>query len=220
MTKRSTRTYLIQGLTLLVVALFCFLSYEISTLFTENAETNKDLSYVSYEILTDNAMPVSETIENTKEVGAEKHESIIRPYTNSEVTIGKTYYNYEDDEKSQEKSIVYYENTYIQNTGVDYVSKKEFDVNSIENGIVEKITEDDLAGTTVKIKHDNNIISIYSSLKDVSVKEKDQVSKGQIIGKSSTNAIGEELGNHLHFELYKDNKIVNPENFFKNDKVE
>lgn len=222
MTKKSTRTYLIQGLTLLVIALFFFLGYEITTLFTEKEETNNNLSYVSYEILSDNAMPVSEPLDNTAEVVAEKsinENDVIRPYTDSNVKVGKTYYNYEDKEENQENSIIFYENTYMQNTGVDYVSKKEFDVNSIADGKVEKIIEDDINGTTIKIKHNNNLISVYSSLKNIQVKENDEVTKGQIIGKSATNSIGEDLGNHLHFELYKDNKLVNPEDVF-NNKVE
>ena len=222
MMNEKTRSYLVKSLTLLIIALCCFLGYTLTKAFTDNSETDDNLSYVSYEILTDNAMPVTETNENTTEVIAQQNQNInvVRPYTSSDVKIGKNYYNYQDDEKKQEDSIIYYENTYIQNTGIDYVSKNEFDIQSIDNGIIEKISEDDISGTTIKIKHDNNLISIYSSLKDLKVKEKDTVTKGQIIGKSGTNAIGEDLGNHLHFEIYKDNKLINPEDFFNQNKVE
>lgn len=222
MMKEKTRSYLVKGLTLLIIALFCFLGYTITKAFTDNKEGNDNLSYVSYEILTDNAMPVTETPENTTEVIAteDSNTSIIRPYSSTDVKIGKNYYNYQDNEKKQEDSIIYYENTYIQNTGIDYVSKNEFDIQSIDNGTIEKVSEDDLNGTTIRIKHNNNIISIYSSVKDLKVKENDKVTKGQVIGKSGTNSIGEELGNHLHFELYKDNKLINPEDFFNQNKVE
>ena len=116
-----------------------------------------------------------------------------------------------------ENSIIYYENTYIQNTGVDYTSKEVFDVNAIADGTVIAVKKDDIVGNTVKIEHNNDMISVYQSINEVSVKEKDQVTKGQVIGKSGTNSIGSDLGNHLHFELYKNNILVNPEEVFANN---
>ena len=65
----------------------------------------------------------------------------------------KSYYDYKAEEENQEASIIYYENTYIQNTGVDYVSKEVFDVNSIADGTVISVTQDDIVGQTIKIKH-------------------------------------------------------------------
>ena len=35
-----------------------------------------------------------------------------------------------------------------------------------------------------------------------------------MIGKSGTNSIDKELGNHLHFELYLNSQVVNPEDYF------
>ena len=148
-------------------------------------------------------MPVISEQENTS--------AIMRPYTADKVEIGKSFYDYNSDETTQEGSVIYYENTYIQNTGVDYTSKEEFDVNAIADGTVISVTKDDIVGTTVKIEHANNMISIYQSIKDVKVKENDQVTIGQVIGKSGTNSIGSELGNHLHFELYQDDILVDPE---------
>ena len=60
------------------------------------------------------------------------------------------------------------------------------------------------------------MISIYQSVNNVSVKEKDVVTKGQVIATSGTNNIGSDLGNHLHFELYNNNILVNPEDIFIN----
>lgn len=58
------------------------------------------------------------------------------------------------------------------------------------------------------------MISVYQSVNDVKVKENDEVTKGQVIATSGTNNINSELGNHLHFELYNQNILVNPEDFF------
>lgn len=145
-------------------------------------------------------------------------ESVIgRPYNNGNVKILQGFYDYRDDTSKQENSIIYYGNTYMQNSGVDYGYKDEFEVLSILDGTVSEVSEDDLMGKTVKIKHSNNLISVYQSLGDVSVKEGDNISSGFIIGKSGKSTINEELGNHLHFEIYYDGEVLNPESCF--DKV-
>ncbi len=211
MLKRNTKYYLLQGIIISIVALICLLGYAVTQSLSVAEDTyNDNLDYVSYEILTDNVMPVSTEEEQTPM-------DIIRPYTDNTVEIGKSYYDYEAEEKSQEDAIIYYENTYIQNTGVDYVSENVFEVNAIADGTVLSVTTDDIVGTTIKIEHNNEMISVYQSVNDVKVKEKDQVTQGQVIATSGTNNISSDLGNHLHFELYNKNILVNPEDFFANN---
>lgn len=211
MLKGNTKYYLLQGIIVSIVALICLLGYAVTQSLSVTEDTyNDNLDYVSYEILTDNVMPVSTEEEQTPM-------GIIRPYTDNTVEIGKSYYDYEAEEKSQEDAIIYYENTYIQNTGVDYVSENVFEVNAIADGTVLSVTTDDIVGTTIKIEHNNEMISVYQSVNDVKVKEKDQVSQGQVIATSGTNNISSDLGNHLHFELYNKNILVNPEDFFANN---
>ena len=225
MINRSSKYYLLQGIVVSVLALVCLISYAITQSLKVAEDKYMDkLDYVSYEILTDNVMPVSkeeQIIESeeqnqnnqaTEEVNGTNE--IVRPYTNENVTIGKNYYDYQGEENSQENSITYYENTYIQNTGVDYVYSEVFEVNSIADGTVMSVTEDDIVGKTIKIQHNNNMISVYQGVKDITVKENDQVTKGQVIATSGTNNINSELGNHLHFELYNENILVNPEEYF------
>ena len=212
MTKRSSKYYLLQGIIMASIALVCLLSYAITASLQNTTEkAQKNIEYVSYEILTDNALPVSK-----EETQTTSNEDIVRPYTSEKVKIGKNYYDYKSEEQKQEDSIIYYENTYMQNTGTDYTSDEIFDINAISDGTVTSITTDDIVGTTIKIEHQNNMISIYQSVKDVKVKEKDTVTKGQVIATSGTNNISSDLGNHLHFELYKDNVLVNPEEIFAN----
>lgn len=139
---------------------------------------------------------------------------LIRPYTNTEVTIGKSYYDYKAKKEEQENSITYYENTYMQNAGVDYVLKDTFEVVSILDGTVIDVKEDDIVGKTITIKHDDKIVSVYQSLSEVNVKKDDQVTQGQIIGKSGTNKLEKDLGNHLYFELSIDGSVVNPEDYY------
>ena len=140
MIKRNSRYYLVRGIVLAFVGLGFLLSYAVVTSTTSTKAKEDNLTYVSYEILTDNAMPVSKQEET-------QTSDITRPYTDEKVEVGKSYYDYDSESESQEKSIVYYEDTYIQNTGVDYTSKEVFDVNAIADGTVVSITKDDIVCT-------------------------------------------------------------------------
>ena len=140
--------------------------------------------------------------------------TITRPYTNEDVKIGKDFYSYEDDSNNQTNSIVLYENTYMQNSGIDYVSENTFDVVAILDGEVIEIKNEELLGTVVTIRHDNDIISVYQSLGELSVENGEKVTQGQIIGKSGTSVLNKELNNHLHFELVIQGALKDPENYF------
>ena len=139
--------------------------------------------------------------------------TIINPYTDQSVTLKKGYYDYQADENSQTSSIIKHDNTYIQNTGIDYVGENVFDVVSILNGTVINVKEDEELGKSVEIKHDNGMISIYQSLSEVYVTKDAVVTQGLVIGKSGENKLDKDLGNHLHFEIYDNGQAVNPLNY-------
>lgn len=139
---------------------------------------------------------------------------IARPYTNASVKIVKNFYDYKAEAANQEESIVYYGNTYMQNSGVDYGMGSEFEVVSILDGTVMEIIDDDIMGKTVKIKHSNEMISVYQSMGSIDVKQDDKVTQGMIIGRSGEANVSSDLGNHLHFELYYNGTVVNPEEYY------
>lgn len=137
-------------------------------------------------------------------------EKIHNPYESSDVTIGRYYYNVNDDVSKKEKSVVYYEGVYMPNTGVDYISNNIFDVYSVYDGTVVDIENNELLGKTVKIRHNNDVISVYQGLGVVDVNKGDVVFTNQKIGTSGTSKINKDLGNHLHFEIYKNGETVDP----------
>lgn len=139
--------------------------------------------------------------------------TIINPYLDQSVTIKKGYYDKSSDEESQISSIVKHDNTYIQNTGIDYVGNNTFDVVSILNGTVINVKEDEELGKTVEVRHDNGLISIYQSLSEVYVTKDSVITQGLVIGKSGENKLDKDLGNHLHFEIYDNGQSVNPLNY-------
>lgn len=160
---------------------------------------------------------VDEDIENHTIPVINPTTKIILPYTSTDVKVGKEYYDYKGEEKKQENAITQYENTYLQNTGIDYVSENKFDVISILEGTVIQVKEDDLLGKTIEIEHQDGYISIYQSLGEVTVKKGDIVNQGQIIGSSGTNELEKSLGNHLHFEMYDKGRMVDPNQYLNKE---
>ena len=156
--------------------------------------------------IVDNTIPV---VNETK--------NIINPYQEASVKIGKNYYDYKGTEENQINSIIEHDNTYIQNTGIDYVSDDIFDVIAVLEGTVASVKDDETVGKTVEIKHDNGYVSIYQSLSEVTVKKGDILNQGQIIGKSGTNELDKDLGNHLHFEMYINGQNVNPADYLNKE---
>lgn len=205
MKKRSSRVYLFQGICAMIVIVFCLGSYLLTnSILVAEEKLDENHTFVSYEILTDNVIPVI----------SEEESVLTKPFKAEGVSVAKSFYDYKSESDSQESSIIYYENTYIQNTGIDYTKETSFEVVSVLSGTIISITEDDIVGKTVKIKHDNEIISVYQSLGEITVTENETVNQGQTIGTSGENAINSEMGNHLHFELYYANKLVNPEDYY------
>ena len=135
---------------------------------------------------------------------------LIKPFQGENITIVKDFY----DEESKERGIIYYKDTYIQNSGVIYSSENEFNVVSILDGEVLEVKKDDIMGYTVEIKHTDNLISSYEGLQNCYVKKGDQINQSTIIGKSGEIKLDEPIKNALLFELIKDGAYINPEKYY------
>lgn len=157
-----------------------------------------DVDYVSSTILGD-VVPVIST-----------DTAIINPYTSENVKIARYFYNMEDDVDRQTESVIYYNNTYMPNTGIDYTSDSEFEVVSILDGTIIDIKEDELLGKIVEVRHNNELVSSYAGLNEISVQKGESVTLGMKLGVSGTNKLNESLGNHLHFEIYQNGVNVDP----------
>ena len=200
--KKGVKNGAIIGAYLIAFSLTGMGAYFVSQNMQSN-DPQEDIEYVNSSIIDD------------KDIEVIKEEvKMVKPYTNDQVETLKYFYDYLGEASSQEKSILYHENTYIQNSGMDFGLTDTFDVVSVLDGTVLDVREDELLGTVVEIKHDNDFISSYQSLSEVSVKKNDTVKQGQVIGKSGTNTIDQDLGNHLHFELYKSGEVVDPSKYF------
>lgn len=176
---------------------------------TDSYLTVDDLEEPDYDYVTDTV------IDDDKDVPVVNTDTIIaKPYSDQNVKVLKSYYDYTAAKEQQENSILYYESTYMQNSAVAYGGVDSFDVVSILDGTVISIKEDELLGNIVEIEHDNKVISVYQSISDVLVKENQTVKQGEVIAKSGESNLNKSLNSHLLFELIIDSKIVNPEEYY------
>ncbi len=96
--------------------------------------------------------------------------------------------------------------------GIDIIAKRGTPVVAAEKGTVENITETTGKGIEITIAHENDYKTMYSNLssKDM-VKVGDKVKKGQVIsGVGNTSSFEYYEPEHLHFEVEKNGKQVNP----------
>jgi murein DD-endopeptidase MepM/ murein hydrolase activator NlpD len=110
-------------------------------------------------------------------------------------------------------ALVYHKtlNRWFVHNGIDFLTEAATDVVAVEAGTVEDVYTDILNGTVVKIKHNDKMTTVYKSLSDVTLTKGATVTKGQVIGKTSTSAANEaDEGFHVHLEMYNTGVIADP----------
>lgn len=171
----------------------------------KEATAYDNLSYIYRGIISNRDVPVIEYV----------NDEIFKPYENETVKVLKGYYDRSDDAKIQEKALIYYQNTYMPNTGILYSSNESFDVISVLDGKVEDVKTDNLIGNIVTIKHSNNLFTSYQSLNEVMVSVGDEIKQGDLIGTSGPNQITPDSENMLLFEVIYNGVNINPESFYQ-----
>ena len=118
-----------------------------------------------------------------------------------------------------EKNLVYSKtlDEWTTHLGIDIKAEKTSVVKASERGIIESIKNDPRYGLTIIISHDDGYKTVYSNLLSTEfVSIGDTIEKGQGIGTVGDTASFESADEaHLHFEMYKDGKQVNPTLYFK-----
>lgn len=147
-------------------------------------------------------------------------EVLEKPFRDENIDLVRCFYYGDSNVESQEKSIVYYENIYTQNKGVDYSSGDKFEVVASLSGEVVEVFDDMILGKVVTIDSGNDIIMSYQSLSETPLKIGDNVEQGQSIGISGVNNLSKELGNHIHIELLINNEYMDPESVYGLDLTE
>lgn len=160
-------------------------------------ETNNAVPEISPQIAEETIVPVTEEIADD---GFEMplYGEILTKYSGSDLVYSQTLKEYR------------------VHKGIDIKSPILSQVKAVSSGVVESVTKDGLMGYTIVIDHLNGFKSTYSNLStDSMVSQGDTVKKGDIIsGVGDTALIETGIEAHLHFELTKDGKQVNPGEYF------
>lgn len=103
-------------------------------------------------------------------------------------------------------------NEWRTHSGIDVSAPRGEVVRSVGNGTVSEIKNDPRFGFTIVIDHNNGYKSLYANLAtDQTMQVGQTVKQGDPIGSVGATAIFESAEpTHLHFELYKENKLVDP----------
>jgi len=96
--------------------------------------------------------------------------------------------------------------------GVDIAADRGTPVKAVADGVVSEIRNDPKLGITIVIDHQNGIKTVYANLaSDEMVTPNQKVKKSEVIGSIGNTAAFESAEqSHLHFEVWKDDKPVDP----------
>lgn len=96
-------------------------------------------------------------------------------------------------------------------SGIDIQANTGDDVYLCEDGVVEKIYQNNLGGC-ILVDHKNGYKSLYAGLGEIDlVNVGDELHSGETIGRVGESAVGDLTNEpHVHFEIHHDSKPINP----------
>lgn len=95
--------------------------------------------------------------------------------------------------------------------GVDIAAARGTPIGAFAAGTVSDAGRGAVYGNFVRIDHGGGFTSFYGHMDSISVKKGQTVALGQQVGK--VGSTGKSTGPHLHFEMRKDGKIINPNDY-------
>lgn len=200
MKEKNKKGYLLPTLYLLItITIFTGIVFMGSSIFFNNDNYDYSISAIR-----DTVKPV---------VGEDTNESsaILSPVLEN-VMLDVHFYSNNDDAAMQQESLIYYQNTYLPNTGVLYTNNEVFDITSVFSGTIEEISNDEFFGSYIVIKHNDNLKTYYYGLDNIEVKVGNEVTTGTVLGTSRVNDILD--GKYsLLLEVYHNGKLIDPEDF-------
>ena len=96
--------------------------------------------------------------------------------------------------------------------GIDLVAKRGSKIKATGIGTVITARYSLGYGKHVKIDHGYGYVSVYAHMSKILVKKGQKVKHNDLIG--LVGSTGRSTGPHLHYEVWKDGKAINPESFY------
>lgn len=96
--------------------------------------------------------------------------------------------------------------------GVDIAAPHGTDVVSPADGVVVSAGREGGYGNLVRIDHQNGIETVYAHLRRIHVDRGQRIARGDVLGE--VGSTGRSTGPHLHYEVLRDGRQVNPRGEF------
>ncbi|MFH0811340.1 MAG: M23 family metallopeptidase [Pseudomonadota bacterium] len=99
-------------------------------------------------------------------------------------------------------------------TGLDISANRGTPIIAPGDGVVVKVGNEGELGKVVKVQHNSRYATIYGHLLSYNVKVNQKVKRGEVIG--FVGKTGRSTGYHLHYEIHKDRKPLDPRPYILN----
>lgn len=131
----------------------------------------------------------------------------IQPVSNKDLRRIGSYFGYRTDP--------FYKVTKFHE-GIDFTASVGTDIYSTGDGVVTKVERSRGGyGNSIIINHGFGYETVYAHMSKMDVRRGEKVKRGQVIGHVGNT--GKSTSPHLHYEVRKGGKAIDPINFFFND---
>jgi murein DD-endopeptidase MepM/ murein hydrolase activator NlpD len=161
------------------------------------------------DILTKQIVVQSRSLDEIAVLAEEKEKLLssipaIQPVRNEDLTRMASGFGYRTDPFTKTRK---------KHWGMDFTAPRGTPIYATGDGVV--IQADNRAsgyGRHIRIDHGYNYISLYAHLYKYNVRRGQKVKRGDLIG--FVGSSGRSEAPHLHYEIFKDDKRINPINFY------
>ena len=203
--KRNIYPITVTMCTVLVLGIIAISAYSAISKQNNVVDTN---SGIEQNNPPDNASDEDKKEEDKKDQPTGSDEPIIfdLPFENAEVS------------KAYADNILIYDKTtkfWCTHQGIDFSCSLNQEVKAVFGGKVVKVESSMMNGTVVYLQVSDDLTVVYKGLaSDLKVKEGDTIKKGAVIGKVASFLSEKGDGVHLHLELLKGDKLIDPTDYF------
>jgi murein DD-endopeptidase MepM/ murein hydrolase activator NlpD len=99
--------------------------------------------------------------------------------------------------------------------GIDISNNMGTPIIAPADGRVKSVMTDRGMGKMIVIDHGFGFVTRYGHLSQIDVKRGEHVARGQVIGKMGST--GYSTGPHLHYEVWRNGKVLNPQEYILNE---
>lgn len=167
-------------------------------------ETNKRMDILQKQIVVQ-----SRSLDEIAKLAEEKEKFLatipaIQPVNNDQLTRMASGYGYRTDPFTKVRKFHY---------GMDFTAPRGTPVYASGDGVVKRADAGSTGyGKHIRIDHGFGYMSLYAHLYKYNVIKNQKVKRGDLIG--FIGSTGRSEAPHLHYEIFKDGKRINPINFY------